>query len=368
MSIATLRDSLHNQNVKAFLAVIRAGEGTADEDGYRRHFGGELFTDFSQHPKRAITKMVGGAPITSTAAGAYQFLSKTWSECQGALYLPDFSPASQDLAAVFLIDRRGALEAVVRGDLETAIAKCAKEWASLPGSPYGQPVKTMAQCRQVYEANGGQYAAAEPPLVQLGPEPTPATAPRPDQEPYTQESSMPIPSVFIGAAIDAIFTAAPKLLDIFKGSSDNAKRNVEATKMLLEVGRAATQATNEQQIVEALQTSPEAVAALREAVEKRWFDIHNAAEKSLGLSRDWIKDYSQITNVRVVALNMTFIELLTFFFAVTGMGGGLSLLIWGNLDGPLQGAVITLMLIESVVGVRKAWIGNTPSVPPAPKD
>ena len=119
--MTALRDSLHNQNVKAFLAVIRAGEGTADEDGYRRHFGGELFTDFSQHPKRAITKLLGGQPITSTAAGAYQFLSKTWSECQGALYLPDFSPASQDLAAVFLIDRRGALEAVVRGDLETAI-------------------------------------------------------------------------------------------------------------------------------------------------------------------------------------------------------------------------------------------------------
>lgn len=179
---------------------------------------------------------------------------------------------------------------------------------------------------------------------------------------------MPIPSVFIGAAIDAIFTAAPKLLDIFKGSSDNAKRNVEATKMLLEVGRAATGAANEQQIVEALQTSPEAVSALREAVEKRWFDIHNAAEKSQALSRDWIKEYSRITDVRLVWLNMTFIELLTFFFAITGMFGGIGLLIWGELDPSLQGAVITLMLIESVVGVRKAWIGNTPTVPPAPKD
>ena len=67
------RSALLNPNVRAFLAVIRAGEGTSDPDGYRRHFGGELFTDYSQHPKRAITKLLGGQPLTSTAAGAYQF-------------------------------------------------------------------------------------------------------------------------------------------------------------------------------------------------------------------------------------------------------------------------------------------------------
>ncbi|MBK6786390.1 MAG: glycoside hydrolase family 104 protein [Betaproteobacteria bacterium] len=149
--------------MKAFLRVIRAGEGTPDEDGYRRHFGGELFTDFSAHPKRSITKMLGDKPITSTAAGAYQFLSRTWSECQAALNLPDFSPASQDLAAVFLIARRKALEHVLAGRLEQAIAACAQEWASLPGSPYGQPTKTLAQCHAVYKQHGGTYAAAARP-------------------------------------------------------------------------------------------------------------------------------------------------------------------------------------------------------------
>ena len=37
---------LDDGNVKAFLAVIRAGEGTPDQDGYRRHFGGRLFDSF----------------------------------------------------------------------------------------------------------------------------------------------------------------------------------------------------------------------------------------------------------------------------------------------------------------------------------
>ena len=192
MNITEARAALEHTNVAAFLRMLRVGEGTTDEDGYRRHFGGEHTLDLSRHPRRAITKMVNGAPITSTACGAYQFLARTWDECQGALGLPDFGPASQDLAAVFLINRRGALDAVIRGDLEVAIARCAKEWASLPGSTYGQPVVTLARCRQEYEKWGGKYSAQ--PLVHLGPEPR--TAPRPDQESH-EGAPMVAPAVAV---------------------------------------------------------------------------------------------------------------------------------------------------------------------------
>jgi muramidase (phage lysozyme) len=150
--------ALTMNNVKAFLAVIRNGEGTADEAGYRRMFGGELFSDMRDHPRQKITKKLGGKPITSTAAGAYQFLSRTWDEVAKALSLKDFSPRSQDLGAVFLIWRRKALDDVLAGRFETAVEKCAKEWASLPGSPYGQPVKTMSEARRVYAANHGVFA------------------------------------------------------------------------------------------------------------------------------------------------------------------------------------------------------------------
>src|SRR5690606_18849821 len=145
MSPADLRaqceTALLSTNLRAFLAVIRAGEGTSDADGYRRHYGGRLFDGYADHPRVAIK----AGRWTSTAAGAYQFLSRTWDEAAKALALPDFSPASQDLAAVFLIRRRGALVAAMQGRLDEAIAGCAKEWASLPGSPYGQPTRTLAQ-------------------------------------------------------------------------------------------------------------------------------------------------------------------------------------------------------------------------------
>ena len=42
------------------------------------------------------------------------------------------------------------------GRWDAAIRKTNKEWASLPGSPYGQPTLSMARAKQVLLAYGGQ--------------------------------------------------------------------------------------------------------------------------------------------------------------------------------------------------------------------
>lgn len=135
-------DVLGNERCRAFLALIRKTEGA----GYSTLFGGGTFASYADHPRQRISRPLGGRMLTSTAAGAYQFLSRTWDECAAACGLKDFSPASQDAAALFLIDRREALDDVLSGDWPAAIAKCNKEWASLPGSPYGQPTRPLAEC------------------------------------------------------------------------------------------------------------------------------------------------------------------------------------------------------------------------------
>lgn len=144
---------LENRNLRAFLAAIRYAEGTAGERGYRMLFGGALFDSFADHPRRVV-RLSG---YVTTAAGAYQILESTWDDIRAGL--PDFSPASQDEAAARLIRRRGALSDVYAGRFEAAIRKCAKEWASLPGSPYGQPVRTFDQVRAAYLGAGGWEAA-----------------------------------------------------------------------------------------------------------------------------------------------------------------------------------------------------------------
>jgi muramidase (phage lysozyme) len=152
---AKLKMSIREKNLKAFLLMIRYAEGTSSQDGYKKLYGGSLFNDFSNHPNIAITKW----GITSTAAGAYQILFKTWIEIQQRLKLTDFSPQSQDKAAVELIKRRKALDDVLAGRFAQALLKCRKEWASLPGAGYNQSEKSPIALAKVYKIAGGSIAA-----------------------------------------------------------------------------------------------------------------------------------------------------------------------------------------------------------------
>lgn len=139
------------QNIKAFLLTIQYAEGTLGANAYRTLFGGGLFNSYAVHPHIAIRK----SGITSTAAGAYQFLYSTWTELQHALQLPDFSPVSQDKAAIELIRRKNALADVLAGRITTAIYKCRKIWASFPGAAYGQGERSLTVLLQAFQRFGG---------------------------------------------------------------------------------------------------------------------------------------------------------------------------------------------------------------------
>ncbi|WP_151446728.1 glycoside hydrolase family 24 protein [Lacisediminimonas profundi] len=144
-------DLLTNRNVQAMLRVIRRGEGTADAGGYQRLFGGGTFDSLADHPRQVIKK----SGYTSSAAGAYQILSSTWDETKRIMKLPDFSPRSQDLAAIGRIKARGALDDVLAGRFTKAVNKIAREWASLPGSPYGQPTISWSTAMAEFTNAGG---------------------------------------------------------------------------------------------------------------------------------------------------------------------------------------------------------------------
>jgi lysozyme len=148
--------SMQLKNLGAFLLMIQYSEGTIGPNAYRMMYGGGLFNDYSRHPNKAVTKY----GITSTAAGAYQFLNKTWTGLQQELNLSDFSPASQNKGAIELIRRRGALADVLAGRFAQAIYKCRKEWASLPGAGYGQGERSMQSLASMYLKAGGRIMTA----------------------------------------------------------------------------------------------------------------------------------------------------------------------------------------------------------------
>ena len=95
--------------------------------------GGELFTDYSDHPRKLVTL---NPKLKSTGAGLYyQLLSVGVDAYRKQLGLKDFSPKSQDAVALQQIKERGALPMIDRGDIRQAIDRCSNIWASLPGVP-----------------------------------------------------------------------------------------------------------------------------------------------------------------------------------------------------------------------------------------
>jgi len=145
--------SLAEARVRALLRVIRVGEGTSSDRGYVTLYGGGTFQGFADHPRKKIT----AGNYTSTAAGAYQILEKTWDGLVSKKQYSDFSPATQDRAAVQLLITRHALNPIMSGDLSTAIHGAGgkaegtnKEWASQPDSPYGQPVMAMDRANKLF--------------------------------------------------------------------------------------------------------------------------------------------------------------------------------------------------------------------------
>ena len=109
-----------NNQRKAFLDMLAWSEGTDNgrqktrNHGYDVIVGGELFTDYSDHPRKLVTL---NPKLKSTAAGRYQLLSRWWDAYR---------------------KERGALPMIDRGDIRQAIDRCSNIWASLPGAGYGQ--------------------------------------------------------------------------------------------------------------------------------------------------------------------------------------------------------------------------------------
>lgn len=348
--LARYEQALASPNVQAFLRMLRWCEGTAGTNGYRTMFGGGLFDGFDDHPRRAITAKLGGKPITSTAAGAYQFLSRTWDGLVKQHGLPDFSPRSQDLGAVALIAGRRALDDVLAGRIEQAIGKCAREWASLPGSPYGQPVKTMPQVLDVYQQHGGLLRPAEAPAAP-NPLPTPAEAPAapPSPVPAPKEAPMAI-GPWIAAALPSLIEAVPKLGRIFGSGSDVAERNIKAAELVVSAAKDAIGARNEQELVETLRAGdPGALAAVQQAVHAVWHEVTtdltgvaDARKANAETPQPWLNP----------ALWVTF-AVLPLVYVVTWLA------LTGDFTSEVKSMVVATIVSGGLSGIMGYWLGTS---------
>ena len=272
LTLEGLAAALTYRNVLACLACVKSSESVlADDDrAYRMLFGGELITDLSRHPRRAIQSPWGW----TSAAGAYQAMcavpgkvkTDTWGDfCRDMGTTADempFDQHHQDLFAVWCIRRRGALQDAIAGRFDAVVAKCSYEWASWPPGRYGQPTTTLEKLRAVYVAQGGTFADQAPDTQPAAPivdhSPDPATLP-----PRTEDKPM---APFIPMLLSAILPAIPELVGLFGSKGEKADRNVKAAQAVVDVTTKALGVVNEQQAIETLAEQPERIAEVKAAV------------------------------------------------------------------------------------------------------
>ena len=161
-----------NANIRAFLHAIARAEGTAQAaDPYRVCYAYKhTIQSFADHPANTgewkgeplsakMCKAAGLGPgCVSTAAGKYQIIRGTWNSLKKRLKLADFSPASQDAAAIELLRQAGALEHAEQGRIADAVKAARRTWASLPGAGYEQPERSLQWVTAQYTAAGGVLA------------------------------------------------------------------------------------------------------------------------------------------------------------------------------------------------------------------
>lgn len=157
--VVTENTASPEQRLAAFLYMIRASEHRFPDDVdngacYSLFYSRIPFVNRDDHP--VITGELRGVRLSdkmcrdagfprgcvSTAAGAYQIIKPTWERVRLAgtwgPRLPDFSDQSQDEAARRVLQMVGALDYVLEGDFETAVAKASSQWASLPKATVNQ--------------------------------------------------------------------------------------------------------------------------------------------------------------------------------------------------------------------------------------
>ncbi|MGK7923960.1 MAG: peptidoglycan DD-metalloendopeptidase family protein [Spirulina sp.] len=155
--------------IRAFLDVISWAEtGSIGEASYTVIVfkGGNRIKNFSTHPfvgggwkanqNCAFIKRAGKR-ICSSASGRYQIMDFNYRSLTKNRIIRDFTPASQDKAAIYYLQQKGVLKDIAFGNFERAACKVGGHWASFPCNNYKQPQKKIQQLRYIFDRQVIKY-------------------------------------------------------------------------------------------------------------------------------------------------------------------------------------------------------------------
>lgn len=239
-------------NVRAFTCILAYGEVGKTEGGWNIRYGGvhqppKTFDSFADHPR--IYELTEDGQ-KSSAAGRFQITASTWDDFIRAGGPMDFSPANQYLSAVWLMERAKALDDVIAGRIEQAMAKLGGVWVSL------RTDRVKKAAAQVYRDNGG----------------LPPESFEPQQ---TQPEVKPVAPIVI-PLLEVLAPLIPALGKLFGSGSEVANRNVAAASLAADAIVKVTNSVNLQEAVEKVQSDPDALNAAKEVVSRLVMEIGEA--------------------------------------------------------------------------------------------
>lgn len=265
----------------------------------------------------------------------------------GALHVPDFEarpdllvdPKWAAMSAADYWDDKGLNALADAGDFETITRR-------INGGLNGQTDR-LARWNRLKQALANVAPPAPPP-------PTVIIEPA---QPAPKEKSMPFPAI-IAALLPSLISAVPELTKAFRPGDEKAERNAAAAATVFKIAQTAIGASNEQDVIQRIESDPAAAATVRAAIKTQWFDIVEAGGGGIEGARkqDAIYATGQAVFWRSPSFVVTCLLVPLVYFimgAVIGLYGKMA------LSAEVTASIITGIITLIVGGVAGYYFGST---------
>ena len=210
---------------------------------------------------------------------------------------------------------------------------------------YATALQALAQGSTIEQAMA-QAPKEAPQSVQPTPIALPTTKPK--------GSTM---APFIAAAIPALLDLVPTLANLFKGESAVSQRNVAAATVVVNAAKQAIGASNEQELVERIQSDPAAAKEVKSAVEQASFELQEVGG-GIAAAREANQQFAETG--RSLWANPAFVmSLVLMAFPLMFMADFLYINPQ-NYSGDLR-VQISVMVVGLLVAIAAYWIGTSAS-------
>ena len=256
-------------NLTAFLRLIRQGESSQEDIGYRLLVFNGLFQSFADHPRIHFDRVTRqriddwkSAPPNSTtsAAGAYQIVETTFDSWCKATGPHGFTPEEQDACALWLISQHPAAEAeILAGKPVGAAGALGGVWTSLASMTYETIVDVFTTYGGVLQSAG---ESASPTPVSSGHGDSPAGGIPAPASSTNQGDLMGL----ILALLPTVIGMIPQLAGIFGKNGERAQQNMKVVQAVADTITTVTGTPNVQAAIEKMSVDAPALDAAKAAV------------------------------------------------------------------------------------------------------